>query len=511
MDVATVVSRAAERFSGQVALEGPDGTRTFAQLGDRIARLARGLRSLGLQDEDRVLDLQTNSCTYVESDLGISAAGLCRVALNYRLRPADWARIAADSGARALIVHERFLDQGALGLLDAVEHVVVVGGDGPGTPFEALIESSSGGSLPAVQRDRLASLNYSSGTTGAPKGAERTHRNRVASLANMVTDVLGRPQPDDVWLHAGPITHASGLFVLPHLAFGARQILLPSWDSDAFVDTVRERGVTGSVLVPTMVSRLLAAEPDHEDFASLRRLCYAGAPMPSEHIVAARSRITPHLVQFYGLVEAMPPVTVLDAEGHRRAVEEQPLLLRSCGRPAFGVGLAVLDEDGREVPNGEVGELSTSGDHVMRGYFSARGRSDDDKDSKSVVDGWLRTGDVGWIDDSGYVYLVDRRGDMIITGGYNVYPREVEDAIATMPGVQEVAVVGVPDDEWGQRIVAFYASGALLDEGALKRHCSASLPGFKKPREFHRVEAMPLNSTGKIDKRALATLISGAL
>ena len=504
MDVGTIVRRSAARYRDQIAIEGPDGARTFGQLGDRVVRLAHALRALGLQDEDRVLDLQSNACTYVETDLAISAAGLCRVVLNYRLRPQDWERIAIDSGAKALIVQSKFLTSELDALVSRLEHVIVIGERTAFLDYEKLIAQGDTRQLPVVPDNALVSLNYSSGTTGTPKGAQRTHRNRIASLGNMVTDVLGRPASHDTWCHAGPITHASGLFVLPHIAFGARQVILPTWDPNAFTEAVRERGVTGSVLVPTMVARLLQLDDVEGQLAGhgLRQLAYAGAPMPSDHIIQARERITPHLVQFYGLVEAIPPVTVLDSEAHRLATTSRPELLASCGRPALGVGLRVVDDAGVDVAHGVIGEIVTGGDHVMRGYF----RSDSDgTEVKSVIDGWLRTGDLGKIDADGYVYLVDRRGDMIITGGYNVFPREVEDAIASFVGIDVVAVVGVPDDEWGQRVVAFYTSrvGVDVDETLLREHCRELLPGFKKPREFCPVSAMPLTSTGKIDKKEL--------
>jgi acyl-CoA synthetase (AMP-forming)/AMP-acid ligase II len=513
MDVGTIVRRAAIRYRDSIAVEGPDGSRTFGQLGDRVARLATALRGLGLADEDRVLDLQSNACTYVETDLAISAAGLCRVALNYRLRSQDWERIAIDSGARALIVQARFLTKEVEYLASLMEHVIVIGDHSAGLDYERLIDRATSRTLPVIADDRLVSLNYSSGTTGAPKGAQRTHRNRVASLGNMVTDVLGRPAADDVWCHAGPITHASGLFVLPHLAFGVRQVILPTWDADAFLDAVLHRGVTGSVLVPTMVARLLniPGADDIRERGELRRLCYAGAPMPTEHIVEARERITENLVQFYGLVEAIPPVTVLDAGAHALATTTRPELLASCGRPALGVGLRVVDDEGVDVPAGEIGEIVTGGDHIMRGYFRSANAVADGSEVKSVVDGWLRTGDLGRVDEEGFVYLVDRRGDMIITGGYNVFPREVEDAIACFEGVDEVAVVGLPDSEWGQRVVAFYTvrPGVQVDESRLIEHCRGTLPGFKKPRELHAVAGMPLTSTGKIDKKALKEAVKG--
>jgi acyl-CoA synthetase (AMP-forming)/AMP-acid ligase II len=217
VDVGQVVSRSARRFAGRVAVEGPDRTLTFAQLGDRVTRLANGLRALGLQDGDRVLDLQTNSTTYLETDLAIRSAGLVRVALNHRLHPSDWARIADDSGAAAMVYDGRFAAQ-----TEELRHGlggkrVVVAGDGPGLSYDTLLADASTTPLAPVDADVLCGLHYSSGTTGHPKGAQRTHRNWLASLVNMTVDVIGAPPgPGDVYAHAGPITHTSGLFVPPH-------------------------------------------------------------------------------------------------------------------------------------------------------------------------------------------------------------------------------------------------------------------------------------------------------
>ncbi len=246
MDIGTLVTRAARRFGDRIAVEGPDGIRTFAELGDRVTRLANGLRDSGLQPGDRVLDLQSNSTTYFETDLAIRAAGLVRAALNYRLHPTDWVRIAADSGARGIVYDARFAEQAAPVL--ASENLVTlvrVGGDGeqaPGIDIERLIADARRDPLEPLDPDALCGLHYSSGTTGHPKGAQRTHRNWLASVVNMTQDVLGGPPgADDCYLHAGPITHTSGLFVLPFLVAGARQIVLPSWDPDAFVDAVARR------------------------------------------------------------------------------------------------------------------------------------------------------------------------------------------------------------------------------------------------------------------------------
>lgn len=504
MDVGQLVARAARRHPRRVAVDGPGGPLSFAELGERVTRLARGLRALGLRDGDRVLDLQSNAVTYLETDLAIRSAGLVRVALNYRLHPDDWARIADDSGAAALVYASRFAEQSGT-LRDGLgSSRTVVIGDAPGVPYEKAIADASAEPLPRLGDTALCGLHYSSGTTGAPKGAMRSHRNWLASVVNMTYDVLGEPpRPTDVYAHAGPMTHTSGLFVLPFLVAGATQVVMPTFDAAAFVDAVAHRGVTHSAMVPTMVTRLLALpDVDRERMAGLQMLGYAGAPMPVEQIRAAHDRLTPNLVQYYGLVEAIPPVTVLDAADHERGLTGERELLASAGVPALGVELDVVGEDGRPLPPGEVGEVVTRGDHVMPGYWRAEQRDDL---GKSVVDGWLHTGDLGRVDESGHLWLVDRMGEMIISGGYNIYPREVEDVVAEVPGVAEVAVVGVDDPEWGQRVTALYTvdrDAAVSPEDVLA-HCRARLASYKKPKDVRQVDEFPLSSTGKIAKKAL--------
>ena len=506
MDVGRLVSRSMRRYRDRIALDGPEGQLMYGESGARIMQLARALRSLGLETGERVLDLQSNQNTYIETDLGISTAGLCRVALNYRLHPTDWVRIATDCTPRALILDAKFWDDAA-SVRELVEHVIVINGDANGAiPYaQFLARQSTEPLLLSVDPDALVSLNYSSGTTGRPKGAIRTHRNRMASLHNIITDFLGKvPDERSTWVHAGPVTHTSGLFVLPYYTFGARQIVQSKFDPEDLVDAFENRGGTATALVPTMVARLLAM-PDisRERMSNLEILGYAGAPMPPEQIKQCFERITPNMSQYYGLVEAIPPVTVLGPEDHARGILGEAELLNSAGIPCNGVEVRIVDESGADVPVGEIGEVITRGDHIMRGYYGAAGA--DATVTKAVRDGWLYTGDLGRMDLDERLYLVDRKGDMIISGGYNIYPREIEDVIAEVPGVHEVAVVGVEDPEWGQHVTALLTllPGASVTEEAVLEHCRARMASYKKPKDVRIVDEFPLNSTGKIAKKVL--------
>lgn len=506
MTIGLLVQRAAARFGDRPAVQGPEGTRTFAELAGRAVGLARGLLSLGLKPGDRVLELLPNGCALVESDVALAMAGLVRVPLNPRLGPAEWERIADDCGARALVYDARFA-----GETEALRSSLcaVVSGDAPGRRVEDLVAGGSwatGGPLDdrgsgrstaiGGALDDLVGLAYSSGTTGRPKGARRTHRNRIASALAMTHEVLGGPPASDaVYLHAGPAIHTSGLFVLPFLMAGARQVFLDHADAPAILAAIDEHNVTHTALVPTMVSRLAAIAGG----TPLRMLAYAGAPMPSGQIRRASERLTPNLVQYYGLVEAMPPLTVLDAAEHARGLAGEPELLASAGRVCLAIDLRVVDEDGRPLPDGEPGEVVVRGDPVTPGYFNAEGRADL---GKSFVNGRLRTGDIGHLGPGGRLWLTDRRNDLIITGGYNVYPREVEDVIAGIDGVADAAVVGLADQDWGQRVVAVYTcSDRPIAAEEVLRHCRLALPAHKRPKSARPVSSLPLNATGKISRR----------
>lgn len=503
MDIGYFLSRSAHRSPGAPAVVGGGRTLTYRELDRRVTRLANALLGLGLSPGDRVIDLQHNSVEYLETDLAMARAGLVRVAVNSRLPLDDWSHITQDCGARGMVYGPGFTLAAEQLIGETPDLAVVLAvGDGPGARYEEVLTGAS--DRPPERRpapDELVSLNYSSGTTGRPKGCMRTHRNRFASARDIIVDLMEAPlDASDMWLHAGPLTHASGLFVFPHVIAGATQVLMPHFDPDLALELVGRHRVTGTVWVPTMIERVIASPGvATADLTSLRRVTYAGAPMAPERIRAAHQALGGRLAQFYGMVEAIPPLTVLTQADHAAAVAgERPERLGSAGRAVLGCELAVVGDDGDPVGLGEVGELVVSGDHPMAGYWGS-----DDETGKTLRDGRLWTGDLATIDDGGYVTIVDRRSDMIISGGYNVYPREVEDVIAELDEVAEVAVVGAPDVEWGQVVTAFVVPQPLrtLDADEILAYCQNRLPGFKKPRRVRFVDELPKGPTGKISRK----------
>jgi acyl-CoA synthetase (AMP-forming)/AMP-acid ligase II len=509
--VSQVLVEAARRWPDRLAVMGDDGQRSFAQLLDRSHRLAAGLAKLGLSPGDRVLEAVGNSCAALECDFALAAADLVRVPLNPRLRPQDWNAVATDSGARGVIADATMARRLAESPLPTDVVVAVsqpadsagISVDGLIADSEPLVPNSRGRATP----DTMVGLAYSSGTTGAPKGAVRTHRMRIASAEAMGQLVLDQAQDDDVsnivFLHAGPVIHTSGLFVLPVLARGGVQIMLDHPRPSDIVEAIERHQATHTALVPTVLNSLTEfADGSRSRLASLRMLAYAGAPMPIRQIVRAYERLTPHLIQYYGLVEAMPPVTVLNAEDHARAVSADLDLLRSAGRVVAGAELRVTGPTGSGPCGEQPGEIQIRGPMVTPGYWNATGRSDL---GKAITDGWLRTGDIGVLDRTGYLRLTDRANDMIITGGYNVYPREIEDVVAAVAGVSSCAAFGVPDDRWGQRIVVVYTTtdGADVSTETVAAACNR-LARHKRPKQIVERPQLPVGATGKIDRRALA-------
>lgn len=472
----------------------------YAQLHEATLRLADALASKGLKAGDRVAVLFDNSFELVVSEWACLVSGLVWVALNVRSSAAEHAAILADSRPSAVIVASRHADRIDPAALSP--GCLVVGTE---TAWDALLV---GGRTvkPAYEPgpEDAVRIRYTSGTAGQPKGAVLPRRCYDASV-EIVTDVIGPLFASDVLAQVGPMTHAAGAMFLPHAAVGAVALLADRFDAKAFVDLALREGVTSAFLVPTMLVRVIEELVGSPRPESIRSIVYGGAAMPVDRLERGLQRLGPVFVQIYGLTESNWPVTALRREEHVVTGDEatRRARLASCGRPTAVGEVRIVRENGTEVRVGESGELLVRGRNTMLGYWG-KGRGD----AKGLDEhGWMHTGDVAVRDAAGFVTVVDRLHDMIVSGGFNVYPREVEDALSSHSSVLEAAVVGRADAEWGERVhaVVVLREGAIADETVLGAHVASCTAPYKKPRTFDFVHELPKNAAGKVLRRALKT------
>jgi len=479
---------------------------TYQALGDRVTRLAAGLAGLGLRRGDRIVLLMPNRPELVESLWAAFHGGFVAVPVNWHLHPDEVDYIVRHCGAAAVVVSDETA-AATRTLPDMVRVLRVARGAGSDTGLENTglentgldyedVLASEPLSAVGVASEDPAWLFYTSGTTGRPKGATLTHRN-LAAMTEAYHRDLDPVADGSIYLHAAPLTHGSGLYLLPSIARGATQVIAPgtSFSAGDFVALIEEHQVThAAFLAPTMLRRVVD-EARGRTLASLRSVVVGGAPLYQEDLRAAVGVLGPIVVQMYGQGEAPMTITVMPAS---EALDHPG----SCGRAFHGVEIRIADTGGEPVPDGADGEVLVRGDVVMRGYWD-----NPDATAATLAKGWLHTGDIGHL-DAGYLHLTDRAKDVIITGGSNVYPREVEEVLLTHPAVREAAVVGVPDSEWGESVRAFVVVAGNPTPGELIQYCRSRLASFKKPREVILVTDLPKNAAGKILKRELRQLPS---
>ncbi len=490
MNVAQLlVAGAARADDSQPAIVYGGRSLTHPQLVDRVARLSAGLRSIGLGRGDRMVLLMPNAPELVEALWAGFWGGFVTVPLNWHLHPDEVAYVVRHCGASAIVVSPDTV--AAVDALPRDVRVLDVGGS-----YEETL-AAAGDPLVDVAPDDPAWLFYTSGTTGRPKGATLSHRNLIAMTLNYYAEI-DRVPPGSTFLHAAPLTHGSGLYLLPATGHGATNVISTAtrFSPADFLAGIEQHRVThATFLAPTMLTRLVdAARAGTHDLSSLGSIVVGGAPLYEEDLRAATDTFGPIVAQIYGQGECPMTITAMPPGA-------PPQLATSCGRAFPGVEVSVLDADGARLGADATGEVAVRGDVVMTGYWA-----DPDATARTVVDGWLHTGDVGHLDADGHLFLTDRAKDVIITGGSNVYPREVEEVLLTHPLVREVAVVGVPDPEWGESVCAFVVAGDGTDAEALVDHCRAHLASFKKPRHVRFVDELPKNAAGKVLKRELRDL-----
>ena len=474
MQIGSLIRRAARHHGDAPCLTEGARTLSFRDFDAATDRLGHALLASGLEPGDRVGVLLPNSVDCVIAYYALAKAGLVRVGMNTRETVADHNWKLADSGARA-VLHAG---------IEGLEAERRIGWDA----VRAMIDGGDPAPC-AVDRpyDAPYRLGYTGGTTGRPKAVTLTTRGELAELSAFLTDLVPGIGPADTFLHAAPIAHASGAFFLPALVRGARSLVMTKFDTGEFLRLAEAEGASMTFLVPTMLAMLLADPALEAAALRLRRICYGASPIAESVLRRAEARFGRVFAQCYGQAESPMVITWLSPEDHDRT--------GSCGRPFTIVEVAVMDDEDRELPVGEVGEICCRGPQVMARYWNRPEATE-----KAFRNGWLHTGDLGRMDADGFFYILDRKGDLLISGGYNVYPREVEDVLLSCPGVVEAAVVGLPDEVWGDRVHAVVA-GQGIDGAAVLAHARASLAGHKCPKAVEVWPELPKSPANKILRR----------
>lgn len=487
-----------------------DGERafTYRELSERVGRLRTGLRALGCASGDRIAGLALNSFRHFEAWMAIPTANLVFNDLNFRLAPAELEFIVNDSAATVLCADARHWDT-AVALRERCpslsQLVWMDDGAAPdGSPtWDDLAAHAWSPTPPDLDADCVAGITYTGGTTGLPKGVMQTHGNLVVNAKHML---WANPLfESDRFLHLTPMFHSAGVAnMYAQTLVAGTQITCPGFDPDLVGRMIERYQVTVCVLVPTMINMFLNHPGTAERDLSTWRMClYAASPMPVALLQRAMTELPCGFSQGYGMTEMSPHVAQLGLVDHERAIAGDPDALRrlaSAGTPCIGVDVEIRRPDGSLCDTGEVGEITVRGPNMMPGYWNRP-----EEDAKVFTDdGWYRTGDLASADDGGYIFIVDRAKDMIVTGGENVYTTEVENALAGHPAVLELAVFGIPDERWGEAVHAevVLKPGTHATERELIDHCRTTIAGYKVPRSIViRDEPLPKSGAGKILKR----------
>lgn len=506
MNIGHFLSTAAERHPDQPAFIWGEQVTTYCQANARVNALAAGLQKLGLAPGERVGVFMWNCPQLLESFFATWKVGGCVVPLNARFMADEAAYHLQDPKATAVVFSEEFREMMAQvrDRLPTLKHYICVGQPLPGQiGYEELVTAHLGAGEPSVKvsDDDLAWLFYTSGTTGHPKGAMLTQANLTFMAVAWVADLM-HLEPEDVGLHAATLTHGAGFHSVALTMKAASQVILKParFYPENFCATVARHRVTNTWLVPTQIKMLLNyPELEKWDLSSLKWVVYGGSPMYVEDLKEALRRIGPVFVQLYGQGET--PMTGAYLRSREHVIEGlESKRLASCGHARSGIELRIVGENDEELPRGHAGELCVRGPSVMKGYWERP-----EATAETLRGGWLHTGDVAYMDEHGYVYILDRTKDMIISGGSNVYPREVEEVLLQHPAISEVCVIGVPDELWGEAVkaVVVLKQGATATAEEIIAFAGERMAGYKKPKSVDFVTELPKNPVGKVLKREL--------
>jgi long-chain acyl-CoA synthetase len=507
MNVASLLVRAARSRPDNPALyRGKTLVADYREFHRRAGAVAGWLRDeAGLNPGDCVGFAMTNCTEFLEIMYGSWMAGLIAVPINAKLHPKEFAYILENSGSRLCFVTDDLQDalESVFDDLPVCERLLIAGS----AEYQDIVAGPSA-SMTDRAPDDPAWLFYTSGTTGRPKGATLTHRNLIACTMAYFADVDAAEEGDHC-LHAAPMSHGGGCYNIPFVAAAAAQIVPESgkFDPAEIFELLPDFPGMSFFAAPTMVKRLV----EHParmgaDASNLKTIIYGGGPMYVEDCKAAKAAFGNVLVQIYGQGESPMTITCLPRQDIANTADARyEAMIASTGRAFANVEVITADADDNPLPPGEIGEVLVRGDTVMAGYWS-----NPDATADALRNGWLHTGDVGAMDEYGYLTLKDRSKDMIISGGTNIYPREVEEALLTHPGVAEVSVIGEPDEEWGENVLAYVVrrAGHGIDDAALDGHCRDLIARFKRPKSYRFVESLPKNNYGKVLKTDLRDMLA---
>ncbi|MDA3642779.1 AMP-binding protein [Saccharopolyspora indica] len=497
MNLGSYLTRSSSFWPDREALVCGGRRWTYRELEARTNRLASALLARGIRPGQAVATFAGNCAELVETEMALGKGGFLRVPINTRLAAGEVGHVLANSSARVL-----FADPASV---EAAREIV----DGAGLACEVVDYDgdyadllAAGGEGPVaveVAESDPAVLNFTSGSTGSLKAAVQTTGNRLANMRKRLMTPERRPEEAERYLAAGPITHATGMGLLAAFARGTSVVVQPRWDAGEFLRLVEAERITSTFLVPTMLNQVLG-HPDLStaDVSSMTCLRIGGAPVSPQRLREAVAAFGPVVMQGYGQVETTSGVTVLTAEDVVRGIAEDPELLSSCGRPVYDTEVRVVDDDGDPVSAGELGEVVVRGPDCVHQYWG-----EPELSAQTFRDGWVHTGDIGYLRADGYLFVVDRKKDMIISGGFNVYCGEVEAALYEHPAVSEACVVGVPDETWGEAVKAVVVTREAVSEAGLIEFCAAKLARHKLPKTVDFAAGLPVNRNGKTDRRAV--------
>ena len=504
-NLAHLLTRSARRLGDETALVWGEQRWTWRELDARVDAMAAALRDrFGVRKGDRILVQSQNCNQMLESMFACFRLGAVWVPTNFRQTPAEVAYLAKASGAKGMICNAAFPEHAAACAAIAVPpaFTLAIGEAAFGESYDAIVAEYRGGTVPneAVGRDDPCWFFFTSGTTGRPKAAVLTHGQMGFVVTNHLCDLMPGTTPADASLVVAPLSHGAGVHLLTQVAAGAKTVLTSSERFEpAEIWTLVERWrISNMFTVPTILKRLVEHPViDGIDHGSLRYVIYAGAPMYREDQKHALAKLGPVIVQYFGLGEVTGNITVLPAGEHE--LEDRPgMRLNTCGFERTAMEISIQDDDGTELPANTSGEICVTGPAVFAGYYD-----NPEANAKAFRNGWFCTGDLGYLDEQGYLYITGRASDMYISGGSNIYPREIEEKLLAHPQIGEVAVLGVPDPAWGEAGIAVCVAepGAVVGEAELLSFLDGKIARYKMPKRFIFIEEMPKSAYGKITKK----------